>query len=229
MGRYAMKHELTEREKKILEEGNSKQIEAMNAQRVIIEQEAIKSGGYPLWLAVEMMTDNLNDRWVLRDELREDAKYGRISLFRKGMRCEEKYRLNPLVLKESDEYIWNNLNDWLKEKYPRIDFKFPPPDAPAAKVGAGAGTSPSGDDDKQRDATGQCYWRAVLNSNIKKMDKPKKASVRGIIKYLRNLNDTRLPNKGNPDELFWIDDMRTEQCVIKKTVSTAASSARKLP
>jgi len=125
------KKNLTEREMKIFEEGNSKQIEAMNAQRVIIEQEAIKSGRYPLWLAVEMMTDNFSDRWVLIDELREDASNGRIPLFRKGRSCKE-YRL-PLVLKESDEYFWDDLNAWLKEKKPRIDFKFTKPGAPAGE------------------------------------------------------------------------------------------------
>jgi hypothetical protein len=154
MGGYAMKYELTESEKKnltelemkIFEEGNSKQIEAMNAQRVIIEQEAIKSGRYPLWLAVEMMTDNFKARWVLRDNLDDDARHGRIPLFRKGDVLSEEYSLFSLVLKESDEYFWDDLNAWLKEKYPMIDFKFPKPGAPAGKVEAVPVTTPSGDD-----------------------------------------------------------------------------------
>jgi len=73
------------------------------------------------------------------------------------------------------------------------------------------------------------YWRVILHSNIKQIDAVKKASVRAVIKYLRGLNDERLLNKGNADELFWIDDMVTGQRVVKKTVSNAVSIARKLP
>ena len=102
-------------------------------------------------------------------------------------------------------------------------------DAPAAKGEAVPVRSPSGDDDTPRDATGKVYWRAVLFSNIKKIDEHKKTSVRGIIKYLRGLGDNRLPNKGTHDELYWIDDMGNTQNVQKKAVSNAASDARKLP
>lgn len=102
------------------------------------------------------------------------------------------------------------------------------PAAPAAKGETVPIASLGSDNDKKQDATGRCYWRAILNSNIKKIDKPKKAAVREIIKYLRELKDTRLPNRGKIDELVWIDDMGNEQCVQKKTVSTAASKARKL-
>lgn len=91
---------------------------------------------------------------------------------------------------------------------------------------AGAVTSPSGDVVVPMSTTNQVYWRVILNSNIKKIDGNKKASVREIIKYLRVLGDKRLPDKGAQDELLWIDDMGTEQRVQKKAVSNAASNAR---
>lgn len=104
-----------------------------------------------------------------------------------------------------------------------------PADAPAAKVEVVPSTNPSSDDDTQVDTTNLAYWRAILYSNIKKIDEHKKASARGIIKYLRGLKDNRIPNKGGHDELFWIDDNDSEQCVAKKTISNAASKARNLP
>lgn len=73
------------------------------------------------------------------------------------------------------------------------------------------------------------YWRAVLYTNIKKIDANGKANVRGVINYLRNLGDKRILNKKDVDVLHWIDDVGDEQTVTKKTVSTATSKARKLP
>lgn len=131
---------------------------------------------------------------------------------------------NMIFVTDEEEVYADDLNKWLDKEYPRVKFRF---QTACAEVDAVQGTSPRGDD-KQRDATGQCYWRVIVNSNIKKMDKPKKASVRGVIKYLRGLNDARLPNKGKLDELIWIDDMGNEQCVQKKAISNAASEARKL-
>ncbi len=101
--------------------------------------------------------------------------------------------------------------------------------APAGKVEAVPSTNPSSDDDTQIDTTNLVYWRVILYSNIKKIDEHKKASARGIIKYLRGLKDKRIPNKGGHDELFWIDDNNNEQCVAKKTINNVASLARKLP
>jgi len=101
-----------------------------------------------------------------------------------------------------------------------------PTDTPAAKVEI---INPSVDSNKLINTENLVYWRVILYSNIKQIDAVKKASVRAVIKYLRGLNDERLPNKGNADELFWIDDMVTEQRVVKKTVSSAVSIARKLP
>jgi len=99
--------------------------------------------------------------------------------------------------------------------------------APAAKVEAGKAKSPGGDGTIS--TANLVYWRLILNENIKKIDANKKGSVRDVIKYLRNLGEARLPNKGKPDELFWIDDYGTEKPVNKKTISNAISDARKLP
>lgn len=101
--------------------------------------------------------------------------------------------------------------------------------APAAKRAAGTGINLSVDDDMQMNMTNLVYWRTVLYLNIKIIDTPKRASVRKVIKYLRGLNDKRIPDKGTCDELFWIDDYGNELNVIKKTVSTASSFARNLP
>ena len=101
--------------------------------------------------------------------------------------------------------------------------------APAAKRAAGTGINLSVDDDTQMNMTNLAYWRTVLYLNIKIIDTPKRASVREVIKYLRGLNNKRIPDKGTCDELFWIDDYDNEQKVIKKTVSTASSFARNLP
>jgi hypothetical protein len=76
---------------------------------------------------------------------------------------------------------------------------------------------------------GLAYWKVVLRSNIKKIDEPKKADARAAIKYLRGLNDKRLPNKGDVDSLIWIDDNENEQPVTKKTIQNALSEARKKP
>jgi hypothetical protein len=122
-------NELTEREQKILEEGNANQVKLMREKRAMIEQEAVKSGRYPLWLAVEMMTDNLKARWDLRDQLRFDAQRGRLPMFRKGDILPAKYRLVPLELRESDEYFWDDLNKWLEENEPRIKWQFRAPAA----------------------------------------------------------------------------------------------------
>ena len=103
-------------------------------------------------------------------------------------------------------------------------------DAQAATKGeAGTVTSQSGDSNKQTDIANQVYWRAVLQSHIKQIDEYRKANVRKIIKYLRKLEDKRLPNEGKLDELTWIDDIGNKQYVAKKTVSNAASTARNLP
>lgn len=77
--------------------------------------------------------------------------------------------------------------------------------------------------------TNVVYWRVVLYSNIKKIDEHKKSSVRETIKYLRQLKDERLLDKGDIDKLVWIDDMGNENTVQKKTVSTATSTARNQP
>jgi hypothetical protein len=77
------------------------------------------------------------------------------------------------------------------------------------------------------DTNNMVYWRIVLYSNIKKIDEHKKASCREVIQYLRKLNDPRIPDKGNVDELLWIDDYRAQQSTSKKTVSNAISDARK--
>jgi len=79
------------------------------------------------------------------------------------------------------------------------------------------------------DTSNLVYWRTVLYARIKVIDSNGKATVRKVIKYLRSLNDERIPNKGGTDELIWIDDNENEQKVMKKTVSTAISTARKLP
>lgn len=122
-------NELTESEKKIIEEGNAEQIALMRANRTTIEGEAIASGRYPMWLAVELMTDNLKARWALRDRLDCDARYGRLPMYRKGDVLPAEYILSPLALKESDEYFWDDLNRWLKENAPQIKWRFPAPEA----------------------------------------------------------------------------------------------------
>lgn len=99
--------------------------------------------------------------------------------------------------------------------------------SPAAKGQDVPVKSPSGDNNKPNSTAKLVYWRATLYSKIKQIDVNKKASVREIIKYLRRLGDSRLPDKGGHDELFWIDDNETEQRVQKKAVSNAASTARK--
>ena len=104
-----------------------------------------------------------------------------------------------------------------------------PADTPATKVEIVPSTNPSSDYDTQIDTTNLVYWRAILYSNIKKIDEHKKASARGIIKHLRGLKDKRILNKGGHDELFWIDDNDNEQCVAKKTINNVASLARKVP
>jgi hypothetical protein len=121
--------ELNEREQKILEEGNAKQVKLMREKRAMIEQEAIKSGRYPLWLAVEMMTDNLKARWGLRNRLNCDAERGRLPLYRKGDVLPAEYILSPLALKESDEYFWDDLNRWLEKSELRIKWRFRAPGA----------------------------------------------------------------------------------------------------
>lgn len=45
-----------------------------------------------------------------------------------------------------EEAYWNDLNEWLEKNEPRLEYKFPNPDAPAAKVKAVPVTKPSGDD-----------------------------------------------------------------------------------
>jgi len=129
--------------------------------------------------------------------------------------------------KDQRSYIcWDDLNKWIIEKTDIRKFRFPEPDAPAAKVEAAPVATPGNDDVSTENLV---YWRAVLRSNIKKIDNPTKAGVRKIIKYLRDLGDARLPNEGTPDELFWKDDVGNKQRVQKKTVSNAANDARKLP
>ena len=90
-------------------------------------------------------------------------------------------------------------------------------------------TSQSGDSNKQAGIANRAYWRAILQSHINKIDENGKAGVRKIINYMRKLGDERLPNEGELDTLTWIDDVGTKQSVVKKTVSTAASTARKKP
>lgn len=76
------------------------------------------------------------------------------------------------------------------------------------------------------------YWRTVLYTKIQQFDTaaPKgKATVRKVIKNLKELKDQRIPDKGGVDELVWLDDIGNEHTVTKKTISTAISKARKLP
>ncbi len=77
----------------------------------------------------------------------------------------------------------------------------------------------------------QVYWRGVLRNEINKIDGANngKANVRTVIKALKTLGDSRIPNEGKAGTLIWIDNNGTKQEVIQKTVSTAMSEARKVP
>jgi len=170
---------------------------------------------------------------------------GAIDSVNVALRNEKGFKkLNGLIDKHSlpmecfVQVKWDALNDWLKINEPLLfsKFQFPDPNPPAAEEqdtqGAMDATLPAKsqivDNDKPIDTANLAYWRMILNSNIGKIDTIKKANVRAIIKYLRELGDKRLPNKGGHDELLWLDDEGTEHIVEKKTVSNAISDARKL-
>lgn len=143
--------DFTEHEKWIIEEGNEKQIASMNENRKTIERQAITSGRYPLWLAVEIMTDNLKARWALRDRLNYDAQYGRLPMFRKGDILPAEYRLSPLELRGSDEYSWDDLNRWLRANAPQIKWQFSAPATPG-KVEATTGDDAADDEKSEQEA-----------------------------------------------------------------------------
>lgn len=73
-------------------------------------------------------------------------------------------------------------------------------------------------------------WRQVLNSHIAEIDKANngRASVSRVIHWLKKNGGSRILPKGQPDELFWVDDQRTCKRVSKATVSNALTYARRV-
>lgn len=72
------------------------------------------------------------------------------------------------------------------------------------------------------------YWRVVLRDNIEKINSINGGlAVTSVIRYLKSMGDSRLPNKGSHAELFYIDEYGTEHKIAKKTVSSALSEMKK--
>jgi len=139
-------------------------------------------------------------------------------------------RLSHIYISKSDWLEWCQHNGYadLVERFRHPRKPFHPhisensPTVPAQKsTNSDAGAS------SQLDTKNMAYWRAILNSNIQKIDANGSADCRKIIKYLKDLNDKRILDTGSIDELIWIDDYGTQKTATKKTVSNAVSDARK--
>ncbi|MBV8635985.1 MAG: hypothetical protein JO002_15930 [Burkholderiaceae bacterium] len=80
----------------------------------------------------------------------------------------------------------------------------------------------------QENGKPRVYWRTILDQHFTSIptDAGQPLKAEQAIKFLKALNDNRIPNKGGNQELFWIDDVGTEQVTMKKTIQNALSELR---
>lgn len=102
------------------------------------EEAKAKAGRYQLAEAAQFIADNSTENVdSMMRMLFKEARNGRLTVYEPGTNVP--YQFSAIENLDNEVWLeayWNDLNEWLKINGPRLDCKFPKPDAPAAKVEA---------------------------------------------------------------------------------------------
>lgn len=73
-------------------------------------------------------------------------------------------------------------------------------------------------------------WRIILEKNLAAIEAANggKAGVADVIRWMKANGGDRITRDGDNDVIIWIDDNRTRQTVLKKTISNAITKAKSL-
>lgn len=109
------------------------------------EEAKAKAGRYQLGEAAQFIADKSNENVnSMMQMLFNEARDSGLTVYEPGTNVPYQFSTSQNLDNEVWlEAYWDDLNKWLKNNLPRLDCKFPDPDAPAAKVKAG--TSPGYD------------------------------------------------------------------------------------